>query len=576
VSGPFITGTAGSGTGQYFTDGSSNPIMVRADTVWALPVNAGAAGGAVTWQNDIDNYMSTRASQGFNATEIAVPPTSVHGAVSDNGETWDGILPFASGNPGSLTSGYWARVDYLLTSAQNQNMTVFMNVATTTAIDNSGGALYNKTTTQFQNYGTALGNRYKTYPNVIWIVGEDYFGTYDSRLTALLTGIRSSGDTHMVSIENYDESTSRFDIYNNNVMAWGTTYAQYNTCYSYNTGYNVIEYAYGEASPLTVLHSDGYYDQGNAGDNTYRSFCRNLLWWSLSSGSRGFLYGREAIYGWDTSALTNLTNNTFDNSDLNTIWNTFASLPGWHLLVPDTGSTLVTAGRGTHKAMIASGGAGTQYTGGNTYVTAGITADGTLAVIYIPSNATITVSDTQMAKPYVAKWIDPVNGAVTTATKASTYNHSGTNSAGAADWLLVLQSTVPETSPALEVSGFGSFAGIDSTSIINSVTVSIGEFQSTSAMGACTFQLWDAGTAQIGTTQTGTASTSSSNVSTATFTGVSYSQLATLRVRIFGHQGTASAGATESVDYVSLTVNYSSSATVSGYAGVWTAVVVCG
>ena len=95
-------------------------------------------------------------------------------------------------------------------------------------------------------------------------------------------------------------------------------------------------------------------------------------------------------------------------------------------------------------------------------------------------------------------------------------------------------------------------------------------------MGACTFQLWDGASAQIGATQTGTASTSSSNVSTATFTGVTYSQLATLRVRVFGHNGTAAAGATESVDWVSLTVNYSSSVTASGYAGVWAAVVVCG
>jgi len=440
VSGPsFITGTAGSGAAKYFTDANSNPIMVRSDTVWALPVNAGAAGGSVTWQSDIDNYMSIRASQGFNATEIAVPPTTVHGGVNVNGETWDGILPFVGGDPGTLTNAYWARVDYLLTSARNNGMTVFMNVGTTTSLDDSGGALYNKTTGQFTNYGTALGNRYKGYPNIIWTVGEDYFGTYDTQLGALLTGIKNTGDTHLVSVENYDESTSRFDCYNNSVFALGTAYANFNFCYSYNVGYDVLEYAYTEASPITVLHSDGYYDQGNGGDNTYRDFNRILQWWSLSSGSRGFLYGRESIYGWDTSALANLTNNEFDNSDLNIIWNTFGALPGWHLLVPDTGSTLVTAGRGTHAPQIQSGGAGTQYTGGNTYVTASITPGGTLAVIYIPSNATITVNGALMVSGYTAHWIDPVSGATTAATIAPTYNHPGTNSLGEADWLLVLR-----------------------------------------------------------------------------------------------------------------------------------------
>ena len=59
------------------------------------------------------------------------------------------------------------------------------------------------------------------------------------------------------------------------------------------------------------------------------------------------------------------------------------------------------------------------------------------------------------------------------------------------------------------------------------------EYQSSSAQASCTFELWDysGAPAQIGSVQTGTASTSSSNVSSAVFTGVTYSQLATLRVR---------------------------------------------
>jgi len=571
VSGPFVSGTGGSGAGQYFTDGASNPIMVRGDTVWALSTNAGQNGGATTYQTDIDNYCSTRASQGFNAFFMHAPVTVNGGGKDNNGETFDNVLPFTS--PGVLNNTYWTRVDYAVTSAQSNNLTVFLNVCDVYAFTTMGACMYGWTAAQYTSHGTAIGNRYKTYPNIVWVLGDDLFDSTadDAVCSEVKNAITATGDTHLWSVQNYAESTSRYNIYNGTVRAWGASNAQFNFGYSFNTAYNVIEYAYGEASPLPVLTGETIHDPDGS-----RTLMRNQAWWSLSSGARGYIYTRNAIATWDYAALSNMATNTFDNSDLGSIWNAFTGLPGWHQLIPDTTSALVTAGRGTHSASLVSGGGGGSYSSGNTYVTASVTGDGKLAVVYLPSNATITVSDTLLAKPYVAKWMDPVSGALTAATKAATYNNAGTNSAGGADWVLVFESTTPEASPPLEVSGFGTFTSVASGAIIHSVTVNIGEYQSDPAMGACTFQLWDAGTAQIGGTATGTASTSSANVSAATFTGVTYSQLATLRVRVFGNQGGASAGATESVDWVSLTVNYSAPGGASGYAGVWTAVVVCG
>jgi len=137
------------------------------------------------------------------------------------------------------------------------------------------------------------------------------------------------------------------------------------------------------------------------------------------------------------------------------------------------------------------------------------------------------------------------------------YGHStATGQSESVDSVSLLVSAVPpETSPFLEVSAFGTFAGVHPGDTINSVTVTVTEHQSSIAQPPCTFELWDySGTpAQIGTTQTGTASTSAGNASTATFTGVTYPMLATLRVRVYGH-GSA-AGQVESVDSVSLSVS---------------------
>ena len=82
-----------------------------------------------------------------------------------------------------------------------------------------------------------------------------------------------------------------------------------------------------------------------------------------------------------------------------------------------------------------------------------------------------------------------------------------------------------ETSPALELSGFGTFTGISPGDVIDSVTVTVGWFGATAGMAAPVLQLWNGTSAQIGASVTGTVSTDPVHTDTATFTGVTYAQL---------------------------------------------------
>jgi hypothetical protein len=122
-----------------------------------------------------------------------------------------------------------------------------------------------------------------------------------------------------------------------------------------------------------------------------------------------------------------------------------------------------------------------------------------------------------------------------------------------------IEANPPEDSPQLEASGFGTFSGVGSGDTINSVTATVNQWQSSASFAAPTYQLWDGTSGQIGSDVTGTVSTSTSNTDSPSWTGVTYSQLATLRLRITAHSGSAASGATQSVDWVALTVNYTSS-----------------
>lgn len=455
---PFLTAVAGAGTAQYFADQHGRPYMIRSDSVWGIIAQAGAAGGSVTWQSDMEDYCQARSAQGFNM--LLTTPTSSAQVTGNaaNGDTWDGVAPFSA--PGVLNDTFWQRVDYLLSTAASYGLTVLLDVVMTYATV-SGGCLSGWTTTQYQDYGAALAARYGDTPNLVWEFGDDYEQASGSTLTdadldACLAGIRGGGDGHLISIENAAESTSRRALDGSITYSWGAANADFQWCYSYNTGYNAVEIAYGEASPIAVCRMDGWYDNQGSPSESTELFMRKLAWWALSSGSRGYQYGNNDLWYWPADAVSSgLVSDSPGSSyqqpgALKTILDTFAGFAGWHQLVPDTASALVTAGRGTHASTFAPGGGGGTYIGGNTYVSASIDAAGTLAVIYNPAadTQTVSVDGTLMQAGYAAYWVDPASGTATLTTISAMYTQSAANSAGDHDWLLVLTADTAKTATA--------------------------------------------------------------------------------------------------------------------------------
>lgn len=432
---PFVTATATASGVPYFADQYGQPILVRGYVLWGLLMNAGRWGG--TWQGDLENAVTALKTLRVNVLYTKPLGDTVNGGATDDGKTWDGLVPFTGGNPATFNNTFWQRSDYLFDLCAAAGITVFFNLAYSTDLDVA--ALAGFTTAQFQSYGTSLGARYKNRPNLVWMIGGDYFDNQATELTAMFTSIAGQGDSHLVGVENYAESTSRRDIRNNGVQTTGTNVADLNFVYSYNVTYWGIEYAANESSPIPAVWGDGHFDQGS----TDRKVMRDLLWWTLSSGGQGNVYGDEGTWGWTSSALTNMTSNTYAATDQPRIWDLFAGLRGWHLLRPDTDNSLVTAGRGTKADYVTtSGGSGGSYDNTDTqsgYVTASVTPSGRLAVIYFPVDQTITVNAAEMAAGYTARWVDPVSGASASTSTGSSYSPTGNNSIGGPDWLLILE-----------------------------------------------------------------------------------------------------------------------------------------
>jgi hypothetical protein len=437
---PFVASIAGSGVSQYPADQYGQPILIKGDVVWAFPVNAGRWGG--TYQSVFTNYLDTRLTQNFNLVMIGALGSTQNGGPSDTGTTYDGVSPWAAGVKGSLNDPYWQRIDYFIDEAAVRGMTVLLNVAYSYDMDNA--ALNGATAAQYTSYGTALGNRYKNKPNLVWGVGGDYFDGQITQLNNLFNAIKATGDTHLISVQNYPETTSRKDISTNSTNSTGTSWSNWNFVYSYNVTYDGVDYAYDEASPICVIWGDGHFYQNSTGD---RKVYRDLTWWAYSSGARGHIHGSEGIWNWGSTAASNLTENVAA-TDLPNIWKAFTGMKGWHKLASDTNSSFVTSGRGTHAAALSSGGGGGQYDSADPqdqYVSAGVAADGSIAVLYFPVNKTVTVTPTELTSPYNVRWVDPTNGTSTPQAVSSTYTPTGSNALGGADWLLVFETASAPT-----------------------------------------------------------------------------------------------------------------------------------
>ncbi|HEX4687991.1 MAG TPA: DUF4038 domain-containing protein [Nocardioides sp.] len=426
-------------SGRYFLDQRGHPVMLRGDTVWGLVFNAGRYGHGTTWRSDIRNYLSARAAKGFNTVYVAALGNTINEGRYDTGATWDGISPWVGGSTsnigphvGTLNNAYWRRVDYLMRTAKADGITVMLDVIYGDDINENGrpGAMYQghyPSDGQMKTYGRMLGNRYKSFPNLIWMIGGDYFGNANAKVALTLRAIRKTGSKQLISVENWDKTSSY-------QTALGRRFAQWADIYSYAPTYRWCERAWAQRT-RPLVWADGYYDQDSGASNN--QLYRQEVGWALTSGSRGSVYGAEGLWGWSSGSLQLARHPSPAARQMVTAWNAVSKLHGWYRLVPDI-----------HSGKVLTGDRGTKinsdddYTSpSNDYITGSITSNGTLALIYLPRGGTAHVTWAHMGRSHrTARWLDPTTGALrSTRAGRKSYQAPPNNAAGQSDWYLVLR-----------------------------------------------------------------------------------------------------------------------------------------
>jgi Protein of unknown function (DUF4038)/Putative collagen-binding domain of a collagenase/Putative Ig domain len=418
--------------GKYLVSGiTGKPVFLVGDDAFDLAVMLDSA--------DVTTYLSDRASRGFNAIWVT---TVDNGYQTNPPMNFFGASPFDGPDFTNEDPTYWANVDSVVTQASNLGITVFLQPF---FVGNGSEAGYQTSllaasAATLQSYGTFLGNRYKGYNNIVWLLGGDsipsHGGVY-SQLNILGAAIAAADPNHLMTLEGCQQcatngynSVAAFQAAGLAVPSWlslNWAYPQYTTTVA------ASQNAYTQTPFLPPLAGENFYEL-TAGFTEAQ--LRFEIWSEVLSGTYlGRIFGNGAIWNFNSP----IANGGFGpsptwQSQLGSAGSVAQALQGgvfssrehW-LLVPDINHTVVTAGYGS----------------GTSITTTARTSDGQTIISYIPNgNATmITVAMSQITSSTSTVrgwWFNPTTGAT---TSLGVFTNSGTQTftaPDANDWVLVL------------------------------------------------------------------------------------------------------------------------------------------
>lgn len=440
VNPPFVPAGAGqfmalSKDKSYLINTITNkPVFITGEQAYSLATN-------LSRNSDIEYYLSTRQSMGFNLIWVGAvdqaylvdPPGNALGQVP--------FVGYPDGHGKAFTNmneAYFSHLDYVIQRAAAHGFTVLLNAAfvgsgPSWCSDDTGWCRELKTASNadLTKYGVYLGNRYKSYPNIIWMMGGDCdlkdYPIFKTKMDAIANGIRSMDSIHLMTIETQPPDGASQDNMH------GSTWINLNFLYQDAPGMAAkANTDYSRSDSLPMFIGEDNLENETVGDLVER---REAYQGVLGGAHLGSVFGNCVI--WPFGAVYKYCNiqpgqtwrnrlNSTGSIGRQYLGQLMRSREHWQM-VPDTNHTVVTAGYGS----------------GDTVTVTSRTKDGQSILAYIPNGnaTTLTVAMnkiTSAMRTVKGWWFNPSSG---TATFIGSYANTGTKNftpPDSSDWVLVM------------------------------------------------------------------------------------------------------------------------------------------
>jgi hypothetical protein len=450
---------------QFMTLDSSGKFLINSIKKEPVFITGDAAWSLITQLNnsDVELYLSDRASRGFNFIWCGAVDNYFQSNAPKN---YYGSSPFDGPDFTNENATYWAHVDYVIQKAEAYGITVALSPGFV-GYRSPGGYLSSYISSSdavMTAYGAFLGDRYKKFPNLVWVLGGDVDPKTGvvPKLTDLARGIRSKDVAHLIIAEGQG-GFAALDTFA------GTTWMNLNWLY-----FQLTDIPRGAASNysrspwLPPLQGEGWYE--NEHFMTPLQLREQGYWAVLSGaylGNAGF--GNRPLWYFNGGPEARPGDPTWQSQlgspgseDQTWLGKLFRSREHWRL-VPDIDHVVMTDGYDSRTffssawEFLRSELHREPYRLGSASSVAARTSDGQTIIAYIPTGraATITIDMSQIVDARSrAKcwWFNPRDGSSTLIGIFATGGRRKFTPPDADDWVLVIDSVAaslaaPASSP---------------------------------------------------------------------------------------------------------------------------------
>lgn len=416
-----------------FEDGT--PFFYLGDTAWELFHRLS--------KTDAEKYLENRREKGFTVIQ-AVALAELDGLNVPNAE---GEKPLIDNDPTKPNEKYFAHVDWVIKKAEEKG--IFIGLLPT------WGDKWNKkwgvgpeifTSENAKVYGEFLGKRYKSNPNIIWIVGGDRPVESDQQrqiVEQMALGLKAGDDgMHLISFHPSGGSGSAQYFHNDNWLDFNMRQNGHSA--SYTERYFMTLEDYNREPVKPVMDAEPIYEDHpinfdpDKNGHSVATDVRRPLYWNLFSGAFGHTYGHHSV--WQMYSP--------DKQPIN------RPLMPWFEAINQPGAGQMVYGRLLiesrpfltripDNSIIVASNVPSSVPGAGAYsFVATRDQQGTYAMVYVPVGRKFSIRmDVIKGKNVIAWWYNPRNGE---ADKIGKFTNEGTQTFNtptpgeSLDWILVL------------------------------------------------------------------------------------------------------------------------------------------
>jgi hypothetical protein len=420
---------------RFLVHEDGTPFFYLGDTGWELLHRL--------TKEETEKYLENRRAKGFTVIQ-AVILAEVDGLTVPNAE---GNLPLTGNDPLKPVEAYFAHVDWVVKKAAEKGICIGLLPTWGDKWNRKWGAgpqVFNPENARA--YGKYLGERYRNYPNIIWILGGDRPIEVEIQrqiICEMALGLKEGdGGTHLISFHPTGAQGSAQNFHNEPWLDFNMRQNGHSVSYTERYYMTYEDYRLEPTKP--VIDAEPVYEDHpvnfNPDQNGHSTSAdvRRPLYWDLFGGACGHTYGHHSVWQMWTP----------ERNPIN------RPLMPWYEAIDQPGAGQMVFGRLLlesrpyltripDNSVIVPGNVTSSVPGAGVYrFVATRDQEGTYAFVYVPAGRRFSVRmDVITGKEVVAWWYNPRTGE---ATRTGKFQNTGTQSfisptpGENLDWILVL------------------------------------------------------------------------------------------------------------------------------------------